>query len=94
MTSKRFFYLKYEILPYQYQLLLKNHVFFFKSMDGIIREEDVRLDPDGYRRISTTSTVSGYGTESDRDPTQMYDTSKGPHWRWSYRKSIGAGRRS
>jgi hypothetical protein len=55
-------------------------------MEGIIREEDVRLE-DGYRRISTTSTVSGYGTESDRDPTAMYEGGKGPHWRWSYRKS-------
>lgn len=54
-------------------------------MDGIVVKEEeygIRLEPDAYRRISTTSTVSGYGTESDRDPE-----GKGPHWRWSYRKS-------
>jgi hypothetical protein len=52
-------------------------------LDGIVKEDDgIRLE-DGYRRISTTSTVSGYGTESDRDPMGMcYDSqNKGPHWR-------------
>lgn len=57
----------------------------YSSMDGIVVKEELdygmRLEPDAYRRISTTSTVSGYGTESDRDPE-----GKGPHWRWSYRK--------
>ncbi|XP_035709519.1 ras-specific guanine nucleotide-releasing factor 2-like isoform X3 [Folsomia candida] len=55
------------------------------NLEGIVKEDDPRMD-EGYRRISTTSTVSGYGTESDRDPAIMYDSSKGPHWRWSYRK--------
>lgn len=67
------------------------HVYkFIHSLEGIVKEDDPRMD-EGYRRISTTSTVSGYGTESDRDPAIMYDSSKGPHWRWSYRKSKNYG---
>ena len=55
------------------------------SVEGIVREDDV-MRVEGYRRISTASSVSGYGTESERDPNHFYDN-RGPHWRWSFRKS-------
>jgi len=53
------------------------------SLEGIIKEDD-KTEVAGYRRISTASSVSGYGTESEKDPQHL----GGTNWRWSYRKGI------